>query len=123
MEKVSSKSVPFEYQNEQDQFERTFRILRMTLGENAFTGVVAGERRPAQFLSLHYEAFALSLIPHLGIIDSDDAGQIARIRERFEGVKRDGEFREMTTGGGKNFRRMLERRIEFVTREVSAAVE
>lgn len=122
MEKVSGNSIPFDYDSEQSQFEQTFRILRLTLGEHAFTGVVAGGGRPAQFLSLHYEAFALGLVPHLGSIRLDDADQIERIRETFEAIKRDDDFRAMTTGGGKNFRRMLERRIRFVADAVSKAV-
>jgi Protein of unknown function DUF262 len=119
MEKVSSGAVPFDYDLERSQFELTFRILRMTLSEHAFTGVVSGGSRPAQFLSLHYEAFALSLVPHLDSIRLDDPEQIARIQEVFGEIKRDDEFRGMTTGGGKNFRRMLERRIGFVTDAVS----
>lgn len=122
MEKVSSASVPFDYVAEKEQFERTFLILRLTLGEHAFTGVVAGGVRPAQFLSLHFEAFALGIVPHLDAIRIEDVEQVDRVRETLEGIKRDDEFRTMTTGGGKNFRRMLERRIAFVAEKVAAAL-
>jgi hypothetical protein len=122
MENVSSGGLPFDYPAERDVFERVFRTLNVTLGENSFTGVVAGGGRPAQFLSLHFDAISLGVAAHVGRIRLDDDAQITRLRDVLEEIKRDGEFREMTTGGGKNFRRMLEDRVAFVADRVARAL-
>lgn len=120
MEKVSDPQIalPFDYEAEKAIFERTFLILEKTLGTDVFCGVNARGSFVSRFLSYHYEAFALGIQPHLGAIDPDNSGQIDRLREIFEAVKRDVAFQRLTKGGGKNFPRPLRERIEFVTDRV-----
>ncbi len=122
MEKVSSGLVTFDFAGERTIFERTFALLNATLGDHAFTGVDVQGRRPAQFLSLHYEPFSLGLVPHLDQINVANQTQIHQVRDALEAVKNDQGFRAMTTGGGKNFRPQLVRRIEFVASAVATAI-
>jgi len=122
MEGVAIGDLPFDYAAEREVFEKTFAVLAATLAQEAFTGYDVRGARPAQFLSLHYEACTLGLVPHLEQISLTDFAQVARIRDALDSVKRDERFRQMTTGGGKNFRRQLEQRIRFVAETTGAAL-
>jgi hypothetical protein len=121
MEKVSDpaqKGLPFDYTAEKLIFEKTFKILNHTLGDLAFSGTNAQGNLVATFLSYHYEAFTLGLQSHLGKIDPYNQKIIKKLKEVFSSIKKDTEFRKMTTGGGKNTARRLQERIAFVEKKV-----
>jgi len=121
MEKVSDptqKGNPFDYAAEELIFEKTFKILNYTLESAAFSGTNAQGDLVAKFLSYHYEAFTLGLQPHLDKIDPYNKKVIEKLKKELLSIKKDAEFRRMTTGGGKNTARRLQERIAFVEEKV-----
>ncbi|MDR6410738.1 DUF262 domain-containing protein [Paraburkholderia terricola] len=112
----------FDYEAEKLVFERTFNILNVTLGEQAFsranrtrTDLIAG------FGIYQYEAFTLGIQPHLNVIEIDSHAGVSKVRDLFRAIKLNAEFAEITTGGGKNSPGLLNQRVGFVENRVAAA--
>jgi len=98
-------------------FEKTFQILRTLLGSDSFYMVVrrhAGNQSKYPFSVLHYEAFTLGLQPHLERINPGDQQQMGKIRDEVTAIKNDDDFIRLTTGGGKNTKGSLDKRVRFV---------
>ena len=49
--------------------------------------------------------------------------QLAVIRTALEAAKADPELKQLTVGGGKNFKRLYERKIELVEAKLRAAFQ
>ena len=111
----------FDYPTERLIFEKTFKILNRTLGASTFAGTNAQGTLVTRFLSYHYEAFTLGLQPHLNKIDPYDDIAITKLEEIFLSIKKDSTFRNITTGGGKNYPKPILQRIEFVEKKVGEA--
>jgi len=125
MEAVSDperNDVLFDYIREEAIFEKTFRILKETLGEYAFSRVNEKGNYVLGFIVYHYEAFTLGIQSHLHDIDPSNSTQMKGIAEDFASIKRDPQFREKTTGGGRNTKRYLDERISFVEERVGKVV-
>jgi len=122
MEKVSQKDIPFDYAAEELIFEKTFKILNYTLEDAAFSGTNAKGNLVATFLTYHYEAFTLGLQGYLDKIDPYNKKVIAKLKEVLLSIKKDAEFRRMTTGGGKNTASRLQERVAFVEEKVGKAL-
>jgi len=117
MEKVSDpekKYTKFDYDEEKMIFEKTFKILRETLGEYAFSRINDRGNFVSGFIVYHYEAFTLGIQKHLDAINIEDSEVKERITKEFNLIKRNSDFLSITTGGGKNTPKYLQRRINFV---------
>jgi hypothetical protein len=117
MENVSDlehQKIEFDYTKEKAIFEKTFKVLRDTLGEYAFSRINERGNFVSGFIVYHYEAFALGIQKHLEEINPNDAKQMEKINMEFNLIKRDSKFRSITTGGGRNTQRYLQERIEFI---------
>lgn len=122
METVADSSVTdvtLDYNVERGIFEKTFRILNASMAEDAFA-IVDKRGRTLPFGVYHFEAFSLGLQPHLDALDPGNAEQMEQLSECIWEIKRDDAFREITTGGGKNFLNRLTERIEFVSNRLGA---
>lgn len=113
----TNKDVALDYPSEKVVFDKTFRILNVSMGDDAFA-IVDRRGRTLPFGVYHFEAFSLGLQPHLANLNPDDAEQMKKLTECLWGVKRDDGFRDITTGGGKNFLNPLNQRIDFVAERV-----
>ena len=109
----------FDVTAERAVFEKTFAILKESLGDEAFSHI---DRRGRQqpFSVYHYEAFTLGLQPHLARLDPTNATQMVALKDQCWGIKRDENFRQITTGGGKNSRGPLGQRIDYVADRLGA---
>ncbi|WP_145193103.1 DUF262 domain-containing protein [Gimesia chilikensis] len=122
MEAVADSSVTevtLDYNVERGIFEKTFRILNASMAEDAFA-IVDKRGRTLPFGVYHFEAFSLGLQPHLDALDPDNAEQMEQLSKCIWEIKRDDAFREITTGGGKNFLNRLTERIDFVSNRLGA---
>ena len=72
------------------------------------------------FSVLHYEAFTLGLQPFLERLDPSDVTQMAKLQTEVVAIKNDEEFIKLTTGGGKNTKGSLDRRVRFVSDRIGA---
>ncbi|WP_245784007.1 DUF262 domain-containing protein [Alicyclobacillus macrosporangiidus] len=124
MEQVSDPEQPviLDYDKERECFEKTFEILAKTLGEQVFSATNAQGRLVSKFLVYHFEAFTLGIQPVLDRLDPDDSDCIDKLKKVFIDIKNDPEFRQITTGGGKNYPNPLNQRIEFVTKKVREVI-
>jgi hypothetical protein len=121
MEAVSDpeSKVPFDYQREKEIFIKTFSVLDKTLGEFAFSfvGKKKGELTRG-FSVYHYEAFTIGLQSALDHINIASKKQMSQLKEVFQKIKKDNEFIQITTGGGKNSPGPLRERINFVQKRI-----
>jgi len=117
--------LPFDTAAETEVFGKTFRALNAAVGDDAFYMVVkrtSGGQSKYPFSVLHYEAFTLGLQPHLPHLNPDDATQMRKLEQAIHAIKRDEEFIRLTTGGGKNTKGSLERRVQFVSDRIGAVL-
>lgn len=112
----------FDYEKEAEVFRKTFDVLQKTLGSNAFCARNDKGSWVSRFLSYHYEAVTLGLQKHLGSVDASNQDQLVLLKSCLEATKADPEFKDITTGGGKNYAQPLAERIDFVTRALEAVL-
>jgi hypothetical protein len=121
MEKVSDPESEefFSYAEQEAEFRKTFQCLRNSLGENAFGAYnPSSESLKSGFLVYHYEAFAVGLQAVINDLDPEDSDQMIKLKDLLMAVKSDEGFINETRGGGKNYPRPLNRRIDFVAQAV-----
>lgn len=119
MEYFSSGSDNFNYQEEQDIFQSTFDVLNKTLGEEAFSPANPSRKGlSSRFAIYHYEAISLCIAFHLDKLKNLSEDGFSRLTNVLIDVKKDEEFINMTTGGGKNYADPLKRRIAFVEERI-----
>ena len=127
MEKVSDPqgelAAQFNYEEERNNFQKTFAILSATLGESAFTYANPSKTALTKGFSVyHFEAVTVGIQAHLARLDSTNKEQMQRLSETLKATKLDGDFVKSTTGGGKNSPGPLNQRIGFI-RDRLALVE
>lgn len=125
MEAVSdpkNTDIQFNYFDEKHIFEKTFYILDNTLGEQIFSGTNVKGNFITRFLTYHFEAFSIGIQSHLDKIDVKDNECLQRLKELFISIKKDVDFRAITTGGGKNYSGPLQERIKFVESRVGSVL-
>nr|VFK57949.1 MAG: Protein of unknown function DUF262 [Candidatus Kentron sp. TUN] len=121
MEKVSdpdTKDFSFDYKKEEEAFNKTFCILNKSLGDKSF-GRYGKSSIGSNFSVYHFEAICTGLQRIIDRINLDDDKHIKTIREKLKKIKSDKKFIDATTGGGKNSRGLLDKRIEIVAKGVS----
>lgn len=112
----SHDHVGFDYQEEKAHFEKLFLILDKALGGKAF-----GSKNPRSdditdsFRIYHFESIPLAISSIIDKVNSDDDDHISLIKEALTQIKFDPDFVRLTTGGGKNTKKMLEERIAYVS--------
>lgn len=121
MEKVSDENHPekinIDYEQEKVDFEKTFKILNLTLGLNAFDKMRQG-RYVSSITSTHYDSFTMGLQPFLNTINLEDSNLIKDLAQLLKDIKQDQEFLNNASGGGKNTRNYLQQRIAVVESKV-----
>ncbi|MHB9035059.1 MAG: GmrSD restriction endonuclease domain-containing protein [Armatimonadota bacterium] len=110
--------VPFNYDEERMAFEKTFALLKTCLGEDAFCPSNKKGSFIRRFSPLHYESFTLGVQPFVDEIDLSDSEQVSRLSEVLKKVKTDSTFIAMTTGGGRNYAKLLNGRVLFVENSI-----
>nr|VFK77952.1 MAG: Protein of unknown function DUF262 [Candidatus Kentron sp. SD] len=117
-EKVSKGEAPFDYEKEEAIFNKTFLILKKSLGDKSFGR--AGDRSiGSNFSVYHFEAICTGLQTILDPIHPEEEQHIKKLKQKLEDIKRDDEFKSVTTGGGKNSPGLLDKRIRVVSGKLS----
>ncbi|WP_270842233.1 DUF262 domain-containing protein [Mitsuokella multacida] len=119
MEYFSIKSNKFDYIKEENIFQKTFKILFITLRERAFSPSTKTKKYlSSKFAIYHYEAFSLSIAKYVDKLDNLNQNHIKKLHDLLESIKFDDEFINMTTGGGKNYAGPLDARLQFVDERI-----
>ncbi|HEY1748740.1 MAG TPA: DUF262 domain-containing protein [Xanthobacteraceae bacterium] len=126
MERATDESAPdhiaFSYFEQERQFRKTFKTLAAALGPAACRRWV-GTAYGGGFSVSHYEAFSIGLAKFADRIPNDpDQALIDSIAAALADAKKDPELRKLTTGGGKNFRSIYEKKIEIVASRLQAVL-
>jgi hypothetical protein len=111
--RVGGKQLEFDPQQERLIFEKTFEVLARASGVEAFRAFTKNVGTGA-FRSLLYESITLGIQDVLPFIDPANDEHIGVLSEALDNVKKDAAFQQLTTGGGKNTKTELERRIDKV---------
>lgn len=118
MERVSDPedALTFNYAQERDIFLKTFGLLKATWGDKIFARTKPTDENSLSrnFNVYHFESLTLGLQRVLERIDATDPAHIDRLKSAIIGIKQDGEFVGLTTGGGKNSPGQLRARVSFV---------
>ncbi|MEQ1903386.1 MAG: DUF262 domain-containing protein [Pirellulaceae bacterium] len=122
MERVTDSGaenhLPFDYQTEELEFRKTFRIIANTMRTRAFCRW-ANNRYSGGFSMGHFEAFSIGVSRVVNLIpDPLTQEKQQEIEAAMDCVKKDGELRKLTVGGGKNFRNIYEQKIELVAKAI-----
>ncbi len=128
MERVTDTTSParilFDYPAEENLFRTTFRVLAKTLGTNACRRYVpARHNYGGGFSTSHFEAFSIGLARVITespqtFPDPLPQATAQSLTAHLTEAKKQPELKDLTTGGGKNFRRIYERKIELVAEQV-----
>lgn len=124
MESVSDPENPtlFGYDSEKDIFEKTFKALGLSMGENAFSPANKSKANLIRSFGIyHFEAFTLGIQSSLDKIDISDPLQVETLKITINSIKMDDDFIRLTTGGGKNSPGPLNDRVTFVESRISKA--
>lgn len=111
----------FDYDAEREIFRRTFKILAAALDDRAFGWTNKQGNIVRGFAVYHFEAFTLGIQEFLGNIDLDDAASLTKLKQILEAIKKDRAFIDITSGGGRNSRGALDRRVGFVEQKLREA--
>lgn len=122
MEKVADDDdenhIELDYAREKVEFEKTFKILNNALGNRAFDKKGKNGNYIMGVTSTHYDAFTLGIQNYLDKIDPENTELMEKIGGILDGIKSNDKFKESTTGGGKNTKAHLQKRISVVNEEI-----
>ena len=89
--------------------------MNKSLGASSFGAItISGNKISESFRIYHFEAITQGILPVLEYIDEGSDDSINTLKEALENIKKNRNFIDMTTGGGKNTRNRLDERISFV---------
>lgn len=124
MENIVDPARPgtFDYVLEERNFRKTFKCLRLALGEYVF-GFTSKTKNDLNlgFNVYHYEAITVGIQTVLDKLDPEDAQMMEMLGAVLKSIKLDPQFMAITTGGGKNSPGPLAARINFVAGRLNNA--
>ncbi|SKC34430.1 hypothetical protein CZ809_04050 [Photobacterium piscicola] len=124
MEDVSdsqNKQENFKYEDEEYIFKKTFKILNSALQDRVF-GRMGNKGPQANFAVYQFESISIGIQDILKNIDENDQNHIHKIKEKLIEIKNDTEFSKQTTGGGKNSKGSLNKRIAIARQHFKSVV-
>lgn len=112
MEKVATEDISFDYEDNQSSFEKTFNILNQTWGDRIFGRLnKSNGDLQSNFGIYHFESITLGLQSILNKVNENDPAHIDKIKKTILDLKKDDDFKKLTTGGGKNSSGLFKARI------------
>ena len=121
MEQVSDPdhSREFDFQKQEQIFKKTFEILAKVLGNQSFSRANINRTKLASmFIVYQFESFALGIQDHLEALDISNPEKCEQLKDLFTNIKLDGDYINLTTGGGKNTPNALNARVSFVSEKI-----
>lgn len=124
MEEIAdpASKIFFDYEAEREVFAKTFRVLAVLLEDKAFGWVNKSGTIVRGFAVYHFESFTLGVQQFLDRIDLSDPALVTSLRQVLENTKKDQRFIDITSGGGRNSKGALDRRINFVQEALQNAL-
>lgn len=107
MEDVSKSIREFNYEEEEKIFKRTFDALHETLGEEAFSSILASGASREDFVLYLYDAFSLGIIDYANDI-LDKKIDIFSVIDCLDKIKRENELKPYKTGSKSSIIKRVE---------------
>lgn len=112
---LGDRQLEFDYEREEEVFAKTFHVLNTALEQTAFSAIPKPTKTIfSGFRSILFETISLGVQELLPKLDANDSSQMNKLKEAINGIKQDAQFKPMITGGGKNYQKKLNERIDFV---------
>lgn len=121
MEDVTESRITFDYDVEREHFQRTFKTLSASLGEDTCRKWTS-DKFGGGFSMHHFEAFAVGLGRLAAGIDVTNGEQQGRLRETLLETKKDPELESHTKGGGRNSPGLYRDKLSFVETKLRPAL-
>jgi hypothetical protein len=123
-EETSAHNIEFDQAKEEEIFKRTFKVLADTLGPKmARRWVGHGAGYGGGFSRSHYEAFAVGVARMIDRIPKrQSSAYLSKIGTALDEAKQDPKLKPLTTGGGKNFKRIYDQKIALVEAHLRGAI-
>lgn len=125
-ENIGSAEPPnsvFDFAKEEMVFRKTFRVLSASTGELSFTFPnKSGSDLTKGFSAYHYEGVTLGLQPNLEKLNSEDPSQMEKLKLALKKARLTKDFKDVSSGGGRNSPGPLNRRIELIEAAVATVV-
>jgi Protein of unknown function DUF262 len=122
-EKISKEggdAMSFSFEVEKEIFRKTFDVLSASTGELSFTYPnKASSALTRGFSVYHFEGVTLGLQKLLQKMDHKNQSQMALLKRALEHARLSDQFREVSSGGGRNSPGPLRTRINIIEEAVS----
>jgi len=121
-DQTSINALPFNYEQEERIFRKTFKVLATAMGPKACSRWVDG-KYAGGFSMAHYEAFSLGAAAVIDKLpEAPTPTQLDAISNALTQAKCDPDLKQLTVGGGKNFKRLYEKKIALVATRLRAVL-
>ncbi len=120
---LDPEATPFDFTKEEEIFVKTFRILAVSTGEFSFTFPnKTGSELSRGFSAYHFEGVTLGLQASLDKLNPMDVGQMQNLKEALRLARLSQDFRDVSSGGGRNSPGPLNKRISIIENAVAKIV-
>ena len=119
MEAASSPESTFNIESESDIFDRTFKILADSLGKSSFSMLTSSGTNKNQHSALIFDSITIGIQDHL---DSLEKKGNKFTKDLLTKLKKDSNFKKLTTGGGKNHKSGFNNRTKYVSDFIASRV-
>lgn len=102
LENVATTKYHFNYEEEQINFEKTFKILNKILGKDIFATQLSSGNYQSNFVLYLYDGLILGIQDFLD--ELDDFGDIDKLKELFISIKSNEEIYKKRTGSKSNIK-------------------
>jgi hypothetical protein len=120
---AASPVTPFNFADEEGIFLKTFKVLAASTGELSFTFPnKTGRDLTKGFSAYHFEGVTLGLQSGLHRLNPSDGDEMKRLQAALKEARLSQEFRDVSSGGGRNSPGPLKKRIEIIEKAVAKAI-
>jgi len=116
MEFMSDDNTSFDYSSEEVIFNKTFQLINKTLGDSAFSPLIAGTKPKNQFVLYYFDGIAGSFCKLYSQIEKENYDKIG---QKINDIKNGTEIKSYTTGNKSS----VVSRIELFEKGVREVIE
>ncbi len=117
LEKITTQEITFDYLKERKIFEDTFKIIRLNLGEDAFSSITKAKNIKNDFVTYLYDGISIAISRFVENLNVNE--KINKLAENIYDIKTGAELQSYKTGTLSN----LERRISLFEEGVKKAID
>jgi hypothetical protein len=114
MESVAGETIEFDYDKNEENFRKVFELFNKAHGDKIFGRLNnQGDKLQSNFGIYHFESLCIGIQCVIDKIDVNEISHVEKFANAVISLKQDTNFRNETTGGGKNSSGLLNKRISI----------